>query len=361
MNTQQLIDLNASKAAQELHQLDQHQYAVEHKSVGHNTISDDSAIIPITKKSKYVKQYNSRRNSTFTIDDELSNQEIEAIIEDLELTTQDQDPDLIAFKEMCEQMSKIQQGHKPKSPAVQINSMKQINIQQVNVICCEDQAKQVPNTSKANSLTNLNSLKNNNTSKVPSNKKVKCETQTKSSENLNKLSHEHQHKKFKDNTSNNILETNSKSRSDNIVAKFSFSKKIRLVITSSSEDEEYSVQNNKRKKTLTIDKIDSLKQNKCKNVHSSFCETINEDVQLKTNPKLQLGTIVNNYDASNKHELIVSSSTEDEEYYLPAKNVKSSIVTSVEIRYSRKFEPIFCCSPYGKIHKDMLNQINNKK
>ncbi|VVC43601.1 Hypothetical protein CINCED_3A024966 [Cinara cedri] len=358
INTQQFIDLNLFRAAEELHQLVSKNKDVE--IIDDSNISDSSA----TKQSSVTQnQHKSISTDNFT-----TNIKFESSNQDLQLYTQDQDPDLIVFKEMCEELSKIKECEKVIEKGsnllpVQDNTMKQININQVNVnvICCSNCTKYVPSTSKDNSSINFNIFKDNNTIKGLPITKDKCENQTKSFENLNTLSYKHQHKKFKTNTSKNILKINSESHLNNIVNKSSPSNKIGLFNLSSSEDKEYCAlsENIKRKKN----NIDSLIPNKCKKkIHPTFYSSasgiIHKDMLVQINSKSHSDNIVNKPDVSNTLDLIPLTSSDDEDFVSNEYLYKRSLI---ENKYSKKIEPIFCCSPYGIIHEDMLNQINNRK
>lgn len=277
---------------------------------------------------------------------------------------------------MCEELSNMKECDIVENFSnLQNNQTKQINIKQLkkSLIHSGDTTNKV-NSINSNSI-NFDSLKDDNTLKVLPNKNDKCETQTKSPIefssidlfiDLKKLSNKYRHK-FKVNTSKDNLEINSKTHLD-IVDKSSFSNKINLFSSRTSKNEGYNNTSaiNTNYEKIEIDSIKQIKYNSEKRpkFHCSFHGLIHKNMLLKINSKSGSDKILNKSDALKTLDIIVLTSSKDEEELMSPTNSKRKMIHKESLeknKYSKIIEPIFCCSRYGIIHNSMLNQLNNKK
>jgi len=236
INTQQFIDLNVCKVAQQLQISEPPHSNVPEVQTIKLLDSDDAVILPTTLTNELERN---NKSPCSAIDPKI-------IYQNTKLSGQDQDSEINTFRAMCEKLKKIQtidDDINDKSKIITMNN--QVNLldfNQVNadVLSCISYEKSVPSTSKLNSDVGDNFPETtDDVLKRIMSKRHKCNNVSdESSPKYPNL----QYKKSTLTRSKN----KSKIHSDKIITKFSTLRKINLINELSSEDEN-DYKNNKRK------------------------------------------------------------------------------------------------------------------
>jgi len=246
INTQQFIDLNACKVAQQL-QISEppHSDVLEIQTI-ELLDSNDLVISPstLTNESKRNNKSLEKCNSPCsTVDLNLSYQ-------DPKLSGQDQDSEINTFRAMCEKLKKIQtidDDVNDKSKIITMNNqVKLLDFKKVNadVLSCISYGKSVPSTSKLNSAVDDNFPETtDDILKRLTSKRHKCSnvllnvSDENSFEYPTDLSQKYPNFQYKKSTFTHS-KNKSKIHSDKIVTKFNTLRKINLINELSSEDED---------------------------------------------------------------------------------------------------------------------------
>lgn len=299
INTQQFMDLNISRVIQQLRK--------SLPNISKIQTDSDNSVVSITSKINKLRNPEQNKKNCLSFnkpkklkkDNKILSVDLELSDEDLnsELLNQDQDPEIITFRSMCETMMNVIQINNDDS-----NSKDMINykvnyliIKQVNadVINCIRYKESVPSVNRLNDTEQNFSVSESMGIKKRQYHVLTNNLSDDSSSEHSKIS---QNKKSKF-TLQNTLNVQSKSCSNTIISQFNGSKK--SIIDESPGDENDCV----------------IIENKLSKVHQN---TLKNDNQKRIN-----------------------------------------INSLQQNKRSREIEPIFYCSPDGMIHNDMLDYIHS--
>lgn len=306
INTQQFMELNVSRVVRQLQK--------SLPNISKIQTDSDNSVVSITstinklrnleQNEKDCLSFNKPKkpkkdNKFLSVDLELSDEDL-----DSELLNQDQDPEIIIFRSMCETMLNVIQINNEDSNSKDMINCKvnQLIFKQVNsdVISCIHYTQSVP------SVNHLNDTEQNcivSKSMGIKKRRYPVLTNNSSAESSSKHSKElSQNKKSKFTSQNTLNQFKSKSHfqskscSNKMIGQFNASEK--NVIDESLQD--------------------------------------NNDCVIIEN---KLSKVKNTMKNDNKKKININSLQQN--------------------KRSREIEPIFYCSPYGMIHKDMVDYINS--
>jgi len=273
-NTQQFIDLNLCKVAQQLQTSEISQINDTKIQTAEIMDIDDSVTTPsisANESKQNNKSFNTQKSSEKCYS-QCSSMDLKLSYQDSKLSDKDQDPEIITFQTMCDKLMNIDEADDDddvnSSVIVRVNNqVNRIDFKQIDadVLACINYEECVPSTSKLNSTTCVNFLDiTDRASEHTANKRKKFSdlilnlSDDSSTENPTDLLQKRldDHKKSKLTRSKN-----SKVRSDKIVTKFNTLNKLDIINNSTSENEDKSKSNKRKLPKVTYKKTNGHHKN----------------------------------------------------------------------------------------------------